>query len=94
MTKSSFIGYTIDFTSQAKKELQKIDKPDAKKIKQKLDSLTEGASNLDIKKLEATSEPTYRLRVGDYRIVFEVKHAKITILIINIAHRKEVYRRY
>lgn len=94
MTRSSFYGYKIDFTSQAEKELKKIDKPDAKKIKQKLESLIEGASNLDIKKLEATSEPTYRLRVGDYRIVFEVKHTIITILVIGVAHRKEVYRRY
>lgn len=94
MKKNNFDGYKIDFTPQAEKELLKIDKPEAKKIKTKLDSLVSGALNMDIKKLEATVEPTYRLRVGDYRVVFEVKQNIITILVIGVAHRKEAYRRY
>lgn len=56
--------------------------------------MVKGALNVDIKKLEATDEPTYRLRIGDYRVVFEVKQNIITILVIGVAHRKEVHRRY
>ena len=58
MQKSSFAGYVLEFTQQAEKELKKIDKPEAWRIKNKLESLVSGTQNMDIKKLEATAEPT------------------------------------
>ena len=94
MQKSSFSGYSLAFTQQAEKDLKKIDKSEARRIKNKLEDLVAGTQNVDIKKLEATNEPTYRLRSGNYRIVFQVKRKIITILVISIAHRKQVYRRY
>ncbi|MEX0849127.1 MAG: type II toxin-antitoxin system RelE/ParE family toxin [Candidatus Dependentiae bacterium] len=94
MLKSSFVGYKIEFAVQAKKDLKKIDKPQLKKINQKLEGLVSSDFNQDIKKLEGTTESIYRMRVGDYRVVFQVKHNVITILVIGIAHRKQVYRRY
>ena len=37
-------------------------------------------------------EKNYRLRVGDYRVVYELKHDRLVVLVIKVAHRKEVYR--
>ena len=48
-------------------------------------------SRNDVKKLQGM-EDCYRLRVGDYRVLYRILKTKIVIEIINIAHRKEVYR--
>lgn len=84
-------SYRIVFTPEAKKYLLKMDAKDAQAIEKKLILLSSGSLNLDIKKLVAFKKPTYRLRVGDYRVVYEIFHQEIIIKIIRIAHRREVY---
>ncbi|MGB8467773.1 MAG: type II toxin-antitoxin system mRNA interferase toxin, RelE/StbE family [Candidatus Babeliales bacterium] len=91
--KNSFEGYAINFTPQAEKELKKLEKKIAKKVDEKLKELVKGTRNLDITRLSGHIE-TYRLRIGDYRIIFESQKHVITILVIKIAHRREVYRDY
>lgn len=56
------------------------------------DELVQGKQGLDIKKLIGFNNTTYRLRVADYRIIYEVYDKQIIIKVIKIAHRKEVYR--
>lgn len=94
MPKNNFSGYELAFTTQAAKEFKKLDRSDAAKIDKKLQELVSGTQNLDIKKMSTDGDAKYRLRCGDYRIIFEVKHSIITILVIGIGHRKEVYREY
>ena len=53
----------------------------------------DGKENLDIKKLEAFSEPTYRLVSGDHRIIYQVKEHIITVAVIEITPRKDAYRK-
>lgn len=91
--KNSFKGFTLTFTPQATKEFKKLEINIAKKIDTKLQELVKDSSNLDIKKMQGI-EQTYRLRCGDYRVIFEVNKNIVTILVISIAHRKEVYRDY
>lgn len=93
MTRSSFEGYKLAFTSQAAKELKKLEHGVSKKINEKLQTLVKGTANLDITKMQGIAE-TYRLRWGDYRIVFEVHQDIITILVIGVGHRREIYRDY
>ena len=38
------------------------------------------------------SEHTYRIRVGDYRIVYDIQNANLTVFVIRIRHRRDVYR--
>jgi len=83
-------GYKIVLTSKAEKKLKEINKKDANKITLKLKELTEGAINLDVKKLQATQG--YRLRYRDYRIIYKVEEKIITVLVIDIELRKEVYK--
>lgn len=93
MQKNNFAGYNIDFAPQAAKALKKLEQNIAKKVDEKLEELTKGAQNLDVIRMKGVEE-TYRLKFGDYRVIFEVKKRIITILVIDIAHRKEVYRKY
>jgi len=94
MQKNNFKGYKLDFTKKASKELKKLEENIIKKIGNKLRDLITGNPNVDFSKLETPDDATYRLVCGDYRIICEIHNHIITVLVIKIAHRKEVYRDY
>lgn len=79
--------YKVELKPRAIKDCRHMDKKLARVIFSKIESLS---SNLqgDVKKL-ANFTPEYRLRVGDYRILFETEGDKIVIY--RIRHRKEAY---
>ena len=80
--------YEIEIRKRAEKDLSTIPKSDAQKIADAIFALEDGLVG-DIKKLTNFS-PEYRLRVGDWRILFEASKTKITIF--RILHRREAYR--
>jgi mRNA interferase RelE/StbE len=84
-------GYRIIFTEVARKMLCRLTRENAEAIEKKLGALVAGAQNLDVKKLVAMKNPTYRLRVGNYRVVYVVREQEIIVEVIRIAHRKDVY---
>lgn len=73
--------------------LHKINSRDACFIERKLNELINGAQNLDIKKLMGTNYPTYRLRVGYYRVLYEVYEQEIIVKVIRIGQRKDIYKK-
>lgn len=79
--------YSIEFKKIAVKDLKKINKKDSSRIMTKIKEMGEGLKS-DIKKLTNYS-PEYRLRVGDYRVLFELSGNKI--IIYRIKHRKNIY---
>jgi len=60
-------------------------------IQTKLDALTRNSRPRGVVKL-AAGENYYRLRTGDYRIIYSVEKAILLILVVKISHRKEVYK--
>jgi mRNA interferase RelE/StbE len=86
--------YALKFLGRALQDLKKIDLPHQKIIKEKLLILAENPEILknNIIKLAGTMEDYYRLRVGNYRIIYEKRDNDLIILIIRIGHRREVYQ--
>ena len=83
------MDYDIQYDPKVIKQLKKIDKYEASKI---LDGIEGYASNpipSKIKKLKTPFDGAYRLRLGDYRVIFYQE--KNLMLIAKIAHRKQVY---
>ncbi len=80
--------YQIYFKAKAIKDLKKISKEDARKIAAKIEEMGNDLQG-DVKKL-TNHTYEYRLRVGDWRILFETEIDKIVIY--KIKHRREVYR--
>lgn len=79
--------YTLAFTKQALRALRKMPANKASLIREKLTLLSEspfGAHN-NAKKLQG--RPAYRLRVGDWRVIYEINNEKLHILVIKIAPR-------
>jgi len=81
--------YRIELKPRAIKDLKSMAKQEARKITGKMMDLERGLIG-DIKRL-TNFTPEYRLRVGDYRVLFEVEDDKIVIY--RIKHRKEAYRK-
>ncbi len=83
----------IKYSSKAGKQLNRIvksDKRNAKRIIERIEQYAENPSgNYDIKALKGKRASFLRLRVGDYRIIFEME--KSTMLIYEIKHRQESY---
>ncbi len=84
--------YRIEFKRSAAKVLRKIPKPDRRRIRDKIDSLAENLPDPATTKLKGDN-PFYRVRVGDYRIIYEIQEDTLVILVLKIGHRKEVYKR-
>lgn len=84
--------YALLIKASAAKELEAIDgAPTRRRIVDVIQTLAVGPRPSACKKL-AGRDAAYRLRVGDYRIVFAVSDREIVVEIIKIGHRRELYR--
>lgn len=83
--------YELRFSGAALKALKKAPRDVAGRIRNKLDELARDPfSAPNVKKL--TGHPGYRLRVGDWRVIYIVRNQELVIMVIGIGQRKEVYR--
>jgi len=79
--------YQIEFKPRALKDLKAISRDEARRIVEKIHALKNDLSG-DVERL-TNFTPEYRLRAGNYRILFEVEDAKVVIY--RVRHRKDAY---
>lgn len=84
--------YKIVISSKAQYDYKKLDKSVQTRIQKAILSLESDQTPAQSRGLTGKGLAQYRLRVGDYRILYDVYHADKTVLIIRIGHRKEIYR--
>jgi mRNA interferase RelE/StbE len=84
--------YKILYSTQAAKALLKMPRNTAQKIRGKLEKLANDpfAPIPNARKLQG--RPGYRLRVGDWRVIYEINNNEVIIIVLKIAPRGEVYR--
>ena len=82
--------YEIIWSIFAVKQLKSLDRSIAKRIYEKVDALSINPERY-VEKL--VRYPYYRLRVGDYRVILDIKHKSVRILILKVSHRSTVYER-
>jgi mRNA interferase RelE/StbE len=80
--------YNLEWKEHALKELEKIEPSISRRIIKKVEEMVQNPLSCDIKKLKGYSN-YYRLRAGDYRIIFEMSKNLITIL--KVGHRQNIY---
>jgi mRNA interferase RelE/StbE len=88
------LGWTIDYTETARQQLKKLDRNIARRI---LDTLEQRISIRDNprelgKALGGSLGTLWRYRVGDYRVICDLEDSVTRILVLQIGHRREVYR--
>ena len=83
--------YTVNVGDAATKALRAIAKGDAERIRAKLRALAVDPRPPGAERMQG-SDGELRIRVGDYRVIYEVNDAALVVLVITIGHRREVYR--
>ena len=82
--------YKIFFRKSVKKDLSDIPKKNLKKILQKIESLGTNPRPTGCEKL--SGQEKYRLRQVNYRIIYSIQDYQLTVWVVRIGHRKDVYR--
>jgi mRNA interferase RelE/StbE len=84
--------YKVNYTSSAVKELKKLPSNVQDRIRYAIEELKENPRHIGVEKLTTSSKSQeYRIRVGDYRIKFLIHDDILTIFVIKIGNRKNIY---
>ncbi|GAB2801734.1 type II toxin-antitoxin system RelE family toxin [Streptomyces daliensis] len=85
--------YAFRFTTAAQRQIRAIDRPEAMRILTALTALGDDPyrEDADIKKLTGPSG-LYRLRVGNYRVAYQVNDGELIVLVVKVGDRRDVYR--
>jgi len=87
------VAFQARLLDAAARDLARLDRPEARRVVQRINWL---ASNLDTIRPEVLSGDLagfFKLRVGDYRVIYEILGAEQILLVHAVGHRREVYRR-
>lgn len=82
--------YSIDILRSAQKQLRKINRQDQSRIISAIQALADHPRPQGCQKL--SGRPAWRIRIGSYRVVYEIHENQLLVLIVAIGHRKEVYK--
>jgi mRNA interferase RelE/StbE len=83
--------YKVQIGNKALKQLEALPVKIANKIASTIDALAINPRPQGIKKMQGF-ENYYRIRVSDYRIIYQIKDNVLTVVIIKIGHRKDIYK--
>lgn len=83
------VNYKIEIKKSAAKEIEKLPKILLRRILNKIQSLGSEPRPSGCKKL--TADEKYRVRVGNYRILYSIEDDKLVVYIVKVRHRKKVY---
>lgn len=84
------VAYKLFFKKSVQKDFDSIPKKDLKRILSRIESLSEDPRPKGCEKL--TGQERYRLRQGQYRIVYSIQDDELTVWVVKVGHRKDVYR--
>lgn len=86
------MGYTVDFTTGAAKETRKLDPGVRRRVLISIAELGTDPRPNGCKKL-AGEQDAWRIRIGNFRVLYEIQDNILTVTVVRVAHRREVYQK-
>ena len=86
------MSYTVELLPSAGRELAALPKDVQRRLANRIDGLREDPRPPGAKRLQG-EDRVYRLRVGDYQIIYSIEGRRLVILAVRIGHRRDVYRK-
>lgn len=83
--------YSIEITREALRALAKLDKPIRRRLQAAINRLHNDPRPNGVKALKGL-QGGYRIRTGDYRIVYKIDDGRLVVVVIDLGHRREIYR--
>ena len=84
--------YRIRFRASARRDFAKLPPPMKVRIGRAIDGLAQQPRPAGAQLLSGGTGPTWRIRVGDYRVLYEIHDDQLIVLIVGAGHRREIYR--
>lgn len=82
--------YTVEFSSAAAKQVRKLDRGARTRVLRALSALAEEPRPAGVKKLVG-ADNAWRIRIGEYRAIYEIDDGVLTVVVFRVGHRREVY---
>jgi len=86
------MAHTIEFMRAAQRQLEKLPEDAKRSVAAAIRGLANEPLPNGCKALQGASKGTYRIRIGDYRVIYELHRARLVVLVIKIGNRSDVYR--
>jgi mRNA interferase RelE/StbE len=86
------MAYTIEFLPTALRELEALPAKIKVQVTRRIAALTEDPRPAGVKMLQG-QHAYYRIRSGDYRVIYMIEENVLVVLVVKVGHRREVYRR-
>ena len=86
------MAYRVEIKASAVKEIASLSRRDQRRVVRAIESLADDPRPPGARKLVG-SEDAYRIRVGDYRITYQVLDDVLIVYVVRVGHRRDVYRR-
>ena len=84
-------GYSVVLTASARREIEDLERRDRERVVAAVGSLRDDPRPRGCEKLSALDR--FRIRVGSYRVVYTIDDAVVTVFVVKVGHRRDVYRR-
>jgi mRNA interferase RelE/StbE len=84
--------YKLVFRKSVARDLRRIPNRDLKRILSTIDSLAAEPRPAGCEKLSG-QERRFRVRQGDYRVIYEIKDDEVVVVVVKVGHRRDIYRR-
>lgn len=85
------VTYDVEVTTAAARQIKKLPRPARDRVLDAIDDLADDPRPHGSKKL--AGRPAWRIRIGDYRVIYEIADEQLLITVVRTAHRREVYDR-
>jgi mRNA interferase RelE/StbE len=85
------MAYRLEIKDSARKQIARLPKPYQRRVMAAIADLADAPRPDGVRKIVG-ADNAYRIRVGDYRIVYEIVDRVLTVYVVRVAHRKDVYR--
>ena len=85
------MSYRLEFAPRVHRQLHRLPRDIQVRLAAAMEALAANPRPHGVKKLSG-EENLYRIRAGDYRIIYQIRDKELIVLIVKVAHRREVYR--
>jgi mRNA interferase RelE/StbE len=85
------VAYNLQFKPLALQQMEKLPRDMQRRVAAKIEGLRDDPFPTRCKKMAALPD-TWRIRVGDYRVVYQVHRSVLVVLVLTVGHRRDVYR--
>jgi mRNA interferase RelE/StbE len=84
------VTYRVEFAPLARRQIKKLPREVQKRIIERVEALASNPRSAGVKKL-VSEENLHRVRIGEYRAVYQIRDRELIVLVVKVGHRREIY---